>query len=90
MALIWDSKDPDEVLDYDVVWTLRLAGDTIDSSTWVVPAGVTYSNPTFTANTTKVWLAGGTIGSTYQILNRITTAGGRTMDQMVEISIKVR
>ena len=41
MALEWDFKDPDEVLDYRVDWSARLDGDTIASSTWEVLAGLT-------------------------------------------------
>jgi hypothetical protein len=38
-ALAWDDKDPDEILDYQVLWATRLGSDTISSSTWTVPAG---------------------------------------------------
>ncbi len=31
MALSWPFKDPDEVLDYQIDWTARLAGDTIST-----------------------------------------------------------
>ena len=38
--LFWDSgKAPAEVADYDVDWTLRLAGDTIVGSFWAITAG---------------------------------------------------
>jgi hypothetical protein len=37
---------------------------------------------------TTVWLSGGSEGVTYDILNRIVTNGGRTMDQTVELRVK--
>lgn len=92
MPKAWPAKDEDEVLDYDVEWEDRLAGDTIATSDWTVPDGLTEGpNPSsFTTDTTKIWLQGGTEGATYEVLNRITTAGGRTMDQTGSIYIQRR
>lgn len=90
MALKWLPKDPDEVLDYLVDWSARLEADTIATSTWIVPDGITADTDSSAAATTTIWLSGGTLGETYTLLNRITTVGGRTMDQSVKISIKAR
>lgn len=112
MSLRWPSKDPDEVLDYDIDWTVRLysptelvayqaqvdAGipisivpaDTILSSVFTVPAGIVANSSTFTTRATKVWLSGGADLSSYDVLNRIVTAGGRTMDQTVKLKIKTK
>ncbi len=87
MPLTWPAKDPDEVLDYEIDWTARLAGDTIASSTWTVPSGLTGSSQTHTDTTATTWLAEGTAGESYSILNRVVTSGGRTMDQTVTIKI---
>jgi hypothetical protein len=88
MALTWPYKDPDEVLDYEIDWSARLVTDTISTSTWTVPTGITEESDSNTTKTTTVWLSGGTIGEGYEILNRIVTAGGRTFDQTVKIKIK--
>lgn len=88
--LNWPPKDPDELLDYQVDWTDRLAADNIQTSSWVVPAGLTQSLPSFTSKTATIWFSGGTIGQTYKVLNRIVTSGGRTMDQTVGLLIRVR
>jgi hypothetical protein len=37
---------------------------------------------------TKVWLSGGADGQSYLVLNRITTVGGRTMDQTMKLKVK--
>lgn len=89
-ALKWPFKDPDEVLDYVVDWTARLAADTITTSTWIVPIGITDENEEQDNTTTTIWLSGGTIGITYEFVNRVVTAGGRTMDQSVKLQIKTR
>lgn len=90
MALTWPPKLPAEVLDYRVDWTARLAGDTISTSVWSIPAGLTGSLQSNTPNTTTTFLAGGTAGSSYSIENTITTAGGRTMREVIDISIVAR
>lgn len=88
MALTWPFKDPDEVLDYSIDWSGRLGADTISTSTWTVPDGITKDSDDKSTTTTTLWLSGGTEGETYSFLNRIVTAGGRTMDQTVKLKIK--
>jgi hypothetical protein len=88
MTKRWPFKDPDEVLDYAILWEERLAGDTILTSTWFVPPGITKETDSKTDTITTIWFSGGTLGVTYEILNRITTVGGRTMDQTVDLKIK--
>lgn len=93
MALTWEEpKDPDEVLDYQIDWSGRLdEADTIATSTWTVPDGLTEGAPdSFDDTTTTVWLTGGTLGTTYDLLNRVTTAGGRTMDQTMKLKVKAK
>lgn len=80
-------KDPDEVLDYGFDWTGWLEGDTVTSSAWVVPAGLTRGNITFDNTSTTVWLSGGTAGARYTVINRIGTAAGRTVERSLEIVI---
>jgi hypothetical protein len=89
MTLSWPTKDPDEVLDYKIDWTDRLEDDeTILSSTWIVPVGLTQNSSITQAKTTTVWLSGGaTLGKIYKVLNRVVTSGGRTMDQTVELKV---
>jgi len=41
----------------------------------------------FTCTATKVCLSGGAEYQTYLIQNRITTVGGRTMDQTVKLKV---
>lgn len=90
MRLRWPSKDENEILDYVIDWSDRLDDDTISSSAWTLPSGITQSSALYDNTTTTIWLSGGTTGSTYDVLNRITTAAGRTMDQTVRIKIADR
>jgi len=87
----WErTKDPNEVVDYDRDWSDQMTdlSDTIVTSTWTVPSVITKDSSSNTTTRTKVWLSGGTSGETYTLLNRITTAGGRTLDQSVKLKMK--
>lgn len=89
MTLTWETKDPDEVKDYQVDWSATLdEGDTIGSSniTWLSGTVVIDSQAkTDTAST--CWLSGGTVGETSVFQARITTAGGRTFEQTIVLPV---
>lgn len=81
-------KDPGALLDYTRDWTAWLsAGETISTSQWIVPAGLTLENQTNTTTKATVWLSGGTVRTLYQITNRITTNQGRTDDRSIWIYV---
>jgi len=81
-------KDPDAVKDYQIDWSTWLGTDTIATSTWTVPAGITKASDTKTDTTTTAWLTGGTLGTDYSLVNRITTTGLRTEDQTIVIKVR--
>jgi hypothetical protein len=85
--LKWDDKDPDEVDSFGINWAPRLNGDLIASSTWTVD-GLTQDSSSNTTTTTTVWLSGGVDGDDYEVQNRITTTGGRTIDQTVKLRVR--
>jgi hypothetical protein len=87
-TLRWPDKDKDEVLDYTIDWSARLATDTIATSTWFLDTGITATMDSFDTTSTTIWLQGGTDGVKYLCLNRVTTSGGRTMDQTVALKVK--
>jgi hypothetical protein len=83
-------KDPNGIIDYTVRWTSWLGtGDTISSSSWIMPAGdivqVATSNSTVDA---VIRLASGTVGQLYEITNRIITANGEQNDQTISVLIR--
>ena len=81
-------KDPDAVLDYAVDWTDWLGVDTIASSTWTVPTGITKTANSNTTKVATVWLSGGTASAEYSIVNKIVTAGGRTDERTLTIVVE--
>jgi len=84
-------KDPNAKLDYARDWSAWLqTSETIATSEWIVPVGITESVSPAPSNTTTVatiWLEGGTLGFTYLITNRITTNQGRTDDRTFRIVV---
>jgi hypothetical protein len=89
MSLSWPFKDPDEVLDYSIDWSGRLSGDdTISLSVWTVPAGITNEEEDKSGRDDHAVAVGRHRRQTYSFLNRVTTVGGRVMDQTVTLKIK--
>ena len=87
------TKDPDAKLDYIVDWASWLGTDTISTSSWTVPPGITEMSgspgpSTKTDTTATIWLEGGTAGTDYDIINSIVTAAGRKDDRTFRITVK--
>lgn len=88
--LIW-YKDNDEELDYPVDWSDWLDGDTLASSVWVVPAGITATADTFSSPVTVIWLEGGGVSGTRHVLkNQITTTLGRHTERTITVIMRDR
>lgn len=91
--LIWPTKDPDEVLDYQLDATTQLAAlnDTAASaSVSIAPSGtgeMTASQVTMAGSFLTVWLSGGQPARWYQVKIEITTTGGRTLEFPVVVPI---
>jgi hypothetical protein len=91
-------KDPDAVLDYGFNWNDPSApggpwlatGETISTSAWTIPDGLTKGNEAHDDSITVVWLSGGTAGQSYTVTNRITSSAGRTDDRSFEIAVEER
>lgn len=88
-------KDPDAILDYTVDWQKWLAGDTIATSAWIPDSGGGGDNfavDSFTHDdtTATVWLSGGVHNTNRAVVNRITTAAGRTDDRTLTVHVRNR
>jgi hypothetical protein len=83
------TKYADETFPYGCDWRLP-AGDTIVSSTWDVPVGLTKGTDTFDTTSTTVWLSGGAPGTIYEASNHVVTAGGRHGDGKIRLRILSR
>lgn len=94
--LTWPTKDPDEVLDYQIGWAdaatgpRLVTGETLLTSVFSVASGtVVINSSSFTApGVATVWLSGGAAGEMCVILNRVTTSSSRTYDKSVRLRIR--
>ena len=87
MANSFPTKYPDEVLDYAVDWTAKLAGDTIVSATVRAAASsLTISREGNTDTLQSFWLSGGTSGLVI-LTCEVVTSGSRTLAQPITIQI---
>lgn len=84
------SKQPVEVLDYDIDCSEWLVSDdALASATAVVDtAGLTVDSVLISSPRVKVWLSGGTNGATYKVTVTITTDDGRV--KQVEFRVRVK
>lgn len=86
-------KDPSASLDYGFDWLVRAwlaAGETIVTSVWTVPAGLSMITSGLSGGKSVVWLAGGVVGVTYTVTNTITTSAGRTDERSIQIQVLER
>jgi hypothetical protein len=83
-------KDPAARLDYTVDWTAWLGADTIAQVDWTVPAGLTTTATSNATTTATVWLSGGTLGATYEVVCQVTTATGRIDQRTIRIQVRDR
>lgn len=81
-------KHPGASLDYLIDWTPWLGTDTIVTSAWDVPAGLTNAGESHTATDATLWIAEGVDGVTYKVVNSITTSIGR--EEKKALIIKIR
>jgi hypothetical protein len=81
-------KDPDKAEDFVIDWSEYLGSDTIATSTWTVPSGITKQSSSFTTTKVTIWLSGGTDGAYYELVDTITTAAGVTADIHVSVYVK--
>lgn len=86
------TKQPGETLDFDIDFSEWLADrdpdDTVSSATVDAEDGITVDSYVLSSGVVKVWLSGGTDGTSYKVTAAATTASGRTKEG--EITIKVK
>lgn len=84
-------KDPDAVLDYGIDWADWVpSSDSIVSSSWSAPVGITVDSDSLNDTVCVVWLSGGTVGQIYEVTCHITTDDGREDDRSLLIKVVER
>jgi hypothetical protein len=93
MAISWPApKDPNDIKDYALDWSPKLPdGDILIGSEWFVvdeTQSLVIDSSSFTDTLSTVWLSEGDESSAVEVLNRVTTQGGRQYDQTMKLKIK--
>lgn len=92
MALLGSfTKQPREILDFDIDYSVVLAGrsDTITGVTLeVAPAGLTASTPVITGNTMKSKVSLGTDATSYKITALATSSAGLVYEDEVTVLVE--
>lgn len=83
-------KDPEAREPFSVEWADWLNGEALQTSAWIVPAGLTQDTAGTNGTKAQVFLSGGQRGKTYRVTNRVTAASGRGTDQSFDLVIKDR
>lgn len=84
-------KDPAALVDFSVDWSSWLAtGETISTSEWTAPDGISTSAATSDDTTATVWLSGGTANSTYRVSNKISTSDSRVDERSFLVRVVER
>lgn len=79
------------LLDYGLDWSDWLSstpGDAIASSSWTADPALTLSNLASSTTATSVWVTGGAPGEWYELVNTVTTTGGRRDSRLCLLYIK--
>ena len=80
---------PGDDLDYGFTWQDVLEeGESIGASEWTATTGITLSRGAVSGSVTSTFAAGGVDGQRYQLVNSITTAGGRKYNRMITLLCK--
>ena len=81
------TKTAAAVLDFTLNWATYLGSDTISSSSWAVPSGITGSNQSSTATSASIRISAGTAGLVYAFTNTITMASGQIDQEPLVITV---
>lgn len=85
------TKQPVEVLDFDIDCADWISeGDSVVSAASVADTGITIDSTSITSNgeVVKVWVSGGTTGTTYKIETTMTTEDGRVKQHEFRVKVK--
>ena len=90
MILAKYEKQPAEVKDYDIDYSEWLtAGDNVQAaSVEVAPVGLTVESTFINDPRVKIWVSGGTTGTTYKLTVTATTADGRVKQDEFKVKVK--
>ncbi len=87
-------KDPHARVDYAIDWGGYLDGQTIAESQWSVTpdeaGGIAVEAASFDLNRSAARIAGGIVGRTYSLANRVTMSDGSVDERSIVLRVEDR
>ena len=83
-------KDPNEVISVPIDWSRELGSDSISTAAITVPSGITLDTTSTISPVVTAWLSGGTIDTDYDVLCRMVSVGGLTLDFTFTVAVRAR
>lgn len=81
------TQQPADRLDYDIPYEVSSDDSVLSAVVAVSPVGLTV-NEVVSGNTVKLWVEGGTTGTTYKVTVTTTTSLGRIKQDELKFKIK--
>lgn len=83
-------KDPLDHKTLSVNWATYLTSieDTLSTSTWTVPTGLTNDDESNTTTLANIRVSGGTTGQTYEVANLLVTTTGEQKRVVIEVVVE--
>ena len=81
------TKSAAEITDFTLDWSQVVGADSIITSAWTVPSGITGSNQSSTATTASIRIAAGTASLFYPFVNTITRISGQVDQESLVITV---
>jgi hypothetical protein len=81
-------KTPDEAIRIDFEWAVKLDGETVSSVSYELPDGLTNEAESGTGATRSVRVSGGSTGSIYRVIGKVTTSGTQDFEWVKRVLVE--
>lgn len=81
-------KTPEEIIRVPFHWAARLNGETIATTEFELPDGLTNEDEDDEDSVQSILVSGGSADRTYRITCTVTTSGARTLQQTKRVAVR--
>lgn len=81
-------KTPDETIRVTFHWAARLDGETLLTTAYELPDGLTNESEEDQDSAQSVLVSGGTAGQLYRVQCTVTTSGSRELQQVKRVAVR--
>lgn len=81
-------KDPADVIDYVVDFSLLVVGDSVGTATVTAEPDLIVQSSSVSGDKVIAWLTGGVAGESYNVTVNVVTAGNRTFERSFTVPVR--